>query len=86
LIVSEGAPISVQGRGWAFTPGIHTPEQMAGWRGVTDAVHAKGGVIFAQIWHVGRASHVSLQNDGQAPVSSTSPAIPPICRRANPVH
>ncbi|MET0732722.1 MAG: alkene reductase [Casimicrobiaceae bacterium] len=70
LIVSEGAPISVQGRGWAFTPGIHTPEQIAGWRGVTDAVHAKGGVIFAQIWHVGRASHVSLQSQGQALVSS----------------
>jgi N-ethylmaleimide reductase len=70
LIVTEGAPITVQGRGWAFTPGIHTAEQIAGWRGVTDAVHAKGGVIFAQIWHVGRANHVSLQENGQMPVSS----------------
>jgi N-ethylmaleimide reductase len=70
LIVTEGAPISVEGRGWAFTPGIHTPEQIAGWRSVADAVHAKNGVIFAQIWHVGRANHVSLQPNRQAPVSS----------------
>jgi 2,4-dienoyl-CoA reductase-like NADH-dependent reductase (Old Yellow Enzyme family) len=70
LIVTEGVPISVEGRGWAFTPGIYTPEQIAGWRGVTDAVHAKGGVIFAQIWHNGRASHVSHQKDRRAPVSS----------------
>jgi 2,4-dienoyl-CoA reductase-like NADH-dependent reductase (Old Yellow Enzyme family) len=70
LIVSEGAPISVQGRGWAFTPGIYTPAQIVGWRNVADAVHAKGGRIFVQIWHVGRASHVSHQKDGQAPVSS----------------
>jgi N-ethylmaleimide reductase len=70
LIVTEGAPVSRQGRGWAFTPGIYTPAQIAGWRGVSDAVHAKGGVIFAQLWHNGRASHVSLQKDNQAPVSS----------------
>jgi 2,4-dienoyl-CoA reductase-like NADH-dependent reductase (Old Yellow Enzyme family) len=69
LIVSEGAVISVEGRGWAHTPGIHTPEQIAGWRGVTDAVHAKGGVIFAQLWHAGRSSHVSLQKDRRVPVS-----------------
>ena len=72
LIVTEGAPITVQGRGWAFTPGIHTSDQIGGWRGVTDAVHAKGGVIFAQIWHVGRANHVSLQKGRQAPVSSVA--------------
>jgi N-ethylmaleimide reductase len=70
LIVSEGLLISVEGRGWAYTPGIHTPQQIASWRAVTDAVHAKGGVIFAQIWHVGRSSHVSLQRSGQTPVSS----------------
>jgi N-ethylmaleimide reductase len=72
LIITEGAPVSVQGRGWAFTPGIHTPDQIVGWRGVTDAVHAREGVIFAQIWHVGRANHVSLQKDRQAPVSSVA--------------
>ena len=70
LIVSEGAVISAEGRGWAFAPGIHTPEQIAGWRVVTKAVHAKGGLIFAQIWHVGRSSHVSLQKSRQKPVSS----------------
>ena len=70
LIVSEGAFISAEGRGWAFAPGIHTPEQIAGWRVVTKAVHAKGGLIFAQIWHVGRSSHVSLQKSRQKPVSS----------------
>ena len=72
LIVSEGTQISQQGQGYAWTPGIHTPEQVAGWRGVTHAVHAAGGRIFAQLWHVGRVSHVSLQPNGAAPVSSSS--------------
>lgn len=71
LIVGEGTQISQQGQGYAWTPGIHTPEQVAGWRQVTDAVHAAGGRIFAQLWHVGRVSHVSLQPDGAAPVSSS---------------
>ena len=74
LIVSEGTQISQQGQGYAWTPGIHTPGQVAGWRTVTDAVHAAGGHIFAQLWHVGRVSHVSLQPGGAAPVSS-SPLI-----------
>ncbi|GAB2190214.1 alkene reductase [Sessilibacter sp. MAH1] len=74
LIVSEGTQISQQGQGYAWTPGIHTPEQVSGWRGVTIAVHAAGGRIFAQLWHVGRVSHVSLQPGGAAPVSS-SPLI-----------
>jgi N-ethylmaleimide reductase len=71
LIVSEGTQISQQGQGYAWTPGIHTSEQVAGWRGVTDAVHAAGGRMFAQLWHVGRVSHVSLQPGGAAPVSSS---------------
>lgn len=71
LIVSEGTQVSLQGQGYAWTPGIHSPEQVAGWRGVTDAVHATGGRIFAQLWHVGRVSHVSLQPGGAAPVSSS---------------
>ncbi|WP_263141035.1 alkene reductase [Pseudomonas sp. RIT-PI-AD] len=71
LIISEGTQISQQGQGYAWTPGIHTPEQIAGWRGVTDAVHAAGGRLFAQLWHVGRVSHVSLQPGGAAPVSSS---------------
>ncbi len=72
LIVSEGTQISRQGQGYAWTPGIYSPEQVAGWRLVTDAVHAKGGRIFAQLWHVGRVSHTALQPDGAAPVSSSA--------------
>jgi N-ethylmaleimide reductase len=72
LIVSEGTQISQQGQGYAWTPGIHSPDQVAGWRAVTDAVHAVGGRIFAQLWHVGRVSHVSLQPGGAAPVSSST--------------
>ncbi|MEH6418287.1 alkene reductase [Pseudomonas sp. CGJS7] len=72
LIVSEGTQISRQGQGYAWTPGIYTREQIAGWRQVTDAVHAAGGRMFAQLWHVGRVSHVALQADGAAPVSSSA--------------
>jgi 2,4-dienoyl-CoA reductase-like NADH-dependent reductase (Old Yellow Enzyme family) len=72
LIISEGAPVSTEGCGYLFNPGLYTPEQAAGWRRVTDAVHAAGGRIFAQLWHVGRVSHVSLQDDGKAPVSSSA--------------
>ena len=72
LIVSEGTPISPQGRGYAWTPGIYSEAQIAGWRLVTDAVHAKGGRIFAQLWHVGRLSHVSLQPGGGAPLSASA--------------
>lgn len=71
LIVSEGSWISPLGKGYAWTPGIHTAEQLAGWRKVTDAVHAAGGRIFAQLWHVGRLSHTSLLN-GASPVSSSA--------------
>jgi len=76
LIVSEATQISPEGQGYLDTPGIYNPEQVAGWRRITDTVHAQGGRIVAQLWHVGRISHVSLQPDGQAPVSSTA-------RRAN---
>jgi N-ethylmaleimide reductase len=72
LIVSEGTQISPQGQGYAWTPGIHAPAQIAGWRNVTDAVHAAGGRIFAQLWHVGRVSHTALQPGGAAPVSSSA--------------
>ena len=74
LIVSEGTPISREGQGYLFNPGIYTPKQIAGWRLVTDSVHSVGGKIFAQLWHVGRVSHTSIQIDGAAPVSSTSRA------------
>ena len=69
LIVSEGSQISRQGQGYVWTPGVYTDEQVAGWRRVTDAVHASGGRIVVQLWHVGRVSHVSLQANGEAPVA-----------------
>ena len=72
LIITEGSQISPEGQGYADTPGIHSAEQVAGWRRVTDAVHAEGGRIVVQLWHVGRVSHVSLQPGGKAPVSSTA--------------
>ncbi|MEW3673763.1 alkene reductase, partial [Pseudomonas aeruginosa] len=75
-ILTEGLPISDEGRGYLYTPGIYTDEQTRAWREVTDAVHAKGGKIFAQLWHVGRMSHVSLQPGNSAPVSaSAEPAV-----------
>ena len=72
LIVSEGTPISREGQGYLFNPGIFTPEQIAGWRLTTDSVHAVGGKMFAQLWHVGRVSHPSIQEGGKLPVSATS--------------
>lgn len=71
LIITEGTQISQQGQGYAWTPGIHSDEQIAGWRGVNKVVHAAGGRIFAQLWHVGRISHVALQPHRAAPVSSS---------------
>ncbi len=76
LVVTEASQISPQGQGYLDTPGIYSPEQVAAWKKVTDAVHAKGGKIVIQLWHVGRISHVPLQPGGIAPVSSTA-------RRAN---
>ncbi|WP_319775119.1 alkene reductase [Breoghania sp.] len=72
LIISEGTQISPTAKGYAWTPGIYSDAQVAGWKLVTDAVHAKGGKIFAQIWHVGRVSHTSLQPGGQAPVAPSA--------------
>ena len=72
LIITEASQISPEGQGYIDTPGIHNAAQVAGWRRVTDAVHAAGGRIVIQLWHVGRVSHVSLQPNGQPPVSSTA--------------
>ncbi len=72
LILSEATNISQQGKGYAFTPGIYNEEQVAGWRLVTDAVHAKGGHIFCQLWHVGRISHPDLQQWGRLPVAPSA--------------
>ncbi|CAG23511.1 Putative N-ethylmaleimide reductase [Photobacterium profundum SS9] len=71
LIISEGTQISPMAKGYAWTPGIYTPEQITGWKKVTDAVHAKGGAIFAQLWHVGRVTHPD-NICGQQPISSSA--------------
>ncbi|QWT22068.1 alkene reductase [Bacillus sp. NP157] len=72
LIISEGTPISLEGQGYIFNPGIYTAAQIAGWKLVTDSVHAVGGRMFAQIWHVGRISHPSIQGEGTQPLSSST--------------
>lgn len=68
LIISEATVVSSNGHGYLGAPGIHTDEQTEGWKKVTSAVHAKGGKIFSQLWHVGRQSHVDLQPGGGLPV------------------
>ena len=72
LIITEATQISLQGQGYAWTPGIHTADQVEGWRLVTGAVHKQGGLIFLQLWHVGRISHPSLQPDGMLPVAPSA--------------
>jgi N-ethylmaleimide reductase len=76
LIIAEATQISSTGKGYAWTPGIYSPEQVAGWKLVTQAVHKKGGMIYLQLWHVGRISHPSLQPGGILPVAPS--AIAPI--------
>ncbi|MFG1478263.1 alkene reductase [Xanthobacter sp. V4C-4] len=72
LIVTEASQISQQGQGYQDTPGIYSDEQVAAWRKITDAVHAKGGHIVIQLWHVGRISHTALQPGGAAPVAPSA--------------
>jgi N-ethylmaleimide reductase len=72
LIITEATQISAQGVGYPNTPGIHSAAQVQAWRRVTDAVHARDGRIFLQLWHVGRISHPSLQPDGQLPVAPSA--------------
>lgn len=72
LLITEATQISPEGQGYMDTPGIYNDAQVAAWKKVTDAVHADGGKIVIQLWHVGRISHVSLLPDGQPPVSSTA--------------
>jgi len=72
LLITEGSQISQEGVGYLYTPGIHTAAQVDGWRGVTDAVHRRGGRIFLQLWHVGRISHPSFQPDGALPVGPSA--------------
>lgn len=72
VIFTEATQISPMGKGYVNTPGIHTDAHMAAWKRITDAVHAAGGRIFLQLWHVGRISHTSLLPDGQAPVAPSA--------------
>ena len=71
LIISEGTQISALGKGYAWTPGIYTAEQIAGWKKVTDKVHQAGGIMFAQLWHVGRVSHPS-NTGGEQPIAPSA--------------
>lgn len=71
LIISEGTQISPNAKGYAWTPGIYTSEQISGWRKVTQAVHAENGTIFAQLWHVGRVTHPD-NIGGEQPISSSA--------------
>ncbi|MBO0660963.1 alkene reductase [Jiella sp. MQZ9-1] len=72
LIISEATNISPEGRGYAWTPGIFSDEQVAAWTKVTDAVHAAGGKMVLQLWHVGRVSHPDLQPGGALPVAPSA--------------
>jgi N-ethylmaleimide reductase len=72
LIIAEATQVSATAQGYNATPGLHTPEQIAEWKKVTDAVHAKGGKIFVQLWHTGRISHTHFQPNGQAPVAPSA--------------
>lgn len=74
LIIAEATQVTPYGQGYPSTPGIHSDEQVAGWKRVTEAVHKKGGLIFLQLWHVGRSSHSSFQPGGVLPVAPS--AIP----------
>src|SRR5690554_2979553 len=74
LLITEGAQVSEQGRGYLFTPGMHSRAQVQGWQAVTAAVHAEGGAIYAQLWHVGRVAHRSVQPGERAPVGPVAKA------------
>jgi N-ethylmaleimide reductase len=72
LIISEATPVSIRGYGYAGAPGIYSDRQIGGWRRITDAVDAKGGRMFLQLWHVGRQSHTDLQPNSKPPVAPSA--------------
>ncbi|MEC5211275.1 N-ethylmaleimide reductase [Psychrobacter sp. PL15] len=72
FMVTEGTQIEPRGQGYAWTPGIHSQAQIEGWKKTTQAVHAAGGIIFAQLWHVGRVSHTSLQPNAAQPIGPSA--------------
>ena len=72
FIICEASQVSPDGRGIPCTPGIHSAEQVAGWKAVTEAIHAKGGHTYLQLWHMGRLSHPSHQPDGGLPIAPSA--------------
>ena len=72
LIISEATQISAQAKGYAGAPGLHSPEQVAAWKKITDGVHAEHGHMAVQLWHTGRISHASIQPGGNAPVAPSA--------------
>ncbi|XP_071685855.1 putative 12-oxophytodienoate reductase 11 [Rutidosis leptorrhynchoides] len=80
LLISEATGISDTAQGYPETPGIWTKEQVEAWKPIVDAVHAKGGIFFCQIWHVGRVSNTGYQPNGQAPISSSDKELTPQLR------
>ncbi|GBQ82349.1 NADH:flavin oxidoreductase [Gluconacetobacter johannae DSM 13595] len=72
LLITEATPVSLKGYGFERAPGIYDDAQIAGWRSITDAVHARGGRMFQQLWHVGRQSARALQPNGEAPVAPSA--------------
>ncbi|ASI69682.1 MAG: alkene reductase [Diaphorobacter nitroreducens] len=72
LLITEGTAITHQGQGYSDVPGLYGTEQLDGWKRVTQAVHARGGKIVTQLWHVGRVSHTALQPEGGAPVAPSA--------------
>ncbi|MDE1933035.1 alkene reductase, partial [Bradyrhizobium sp.] len=75
MLIAEASPVQATGRGNPGTPGIYSQAQITGWRAVVDAVHARGGLIFLQLWHVGRVSHSSFQPGGAMPVAPSAVPI-----------
>ncbi|KNA15892.1 hypothetical protein SOVF_094220 isoform A [Spinacia oleracea] len=80
LLISEATGVSVTAQGYPDTPGIWNREQVEAWKPIVDAVHAKGGIFFCQIWHVGRVSNEGFQPNGQAPISCTDKPLTPQMR------
>ncbi|XP_057498771.1 putative 12-oxophytodienoate reductase 11 [Actinidia eriantha] len=80
LLITEATGVSDTAQGYPYTPGIWTKEQVEAWKPIVDAVHAKGGIIFCQIWHVGRVSNQGFQPNRQAPISSTAKPLTPLIR------
>lgn len=76
LIIAEATTMAISGRGWFGAPGIYSDDQIVGWKKITNAVHARGGRMFLQLWHVGRVSHISMTN-GAIPVA---PSVVPFAQ------